>query len=71
MKLEFSSIPCHGTIIVAVKDPNTGDERLTRVPCNGTMIPEVREIVDGVFEVRWVCSRCGSIKGAIIGAAMP
>jgi hypothetical protein len=71
MKFEFSSIPCHAMIIVTVKDPNTGDERLTRVPCNGTMIPEVHEIVDGVFEVRWVCSRCGSIKGAIIGAAMP
>jgi hypothetical protein len=31
------------------------------------MNPEVREIVDGVFEVRWVCSKCGAWKGAIIG----
>jgi hypothetical protein len=31
------------------------------------MIPEVHVIVDYVVEVRWVCSRCGAVKGAIIG----
>jgi hypothetical protein len=70
LKFEFTSIPCHSTITVAVKDPNTGDDRLISVPCNGVMIPEVHEIVDGVFEVRWTCNKCGAVKGMMIGGIL-
>jgi RNase P subunit RPR2 len=45
----------------------------SRIPCHncgGMMIPEVRVIVDGVFEVRWTCNKCGAVKGAIVGVEL-
>jgi len=38
--------------------------------CGGRMHPKVRKIkVDGyiIIEVIWICERCGSFKGAVIG----
>ena len=53
-KYNFEKIPCH------------------REPCDGTMIPEVREVKlnDGttIIEVKWICQKCGSIKGGVIGS---
>jgi len=70
LNYSFSKIPCHSMIIVTVKDPNTGDDRLISVPCDGVMIPEVHEIVDHVVEVRWTCNKCGAVRGAWIGASL-
>jgi len=67
LKFEFTSIPCHGTLTVTFVDPSNGDKIVKRIPCPGVMTPQIREIANGIIEVRWVCSKCGSIKGAIIG----
>jgi hypothetical protein len=56
---------------VIFRDLETGEERVVRVPCNGRMIPSVEEVdvKNGVIiEIRWMCNKCGSWRGAIIGS---